>query len=79
MEDDPKVRAATLLAKQTALREKMVEEGKHAFNAERRIRSKDEHIGDWIKPTLKAIKRKNRKADKKPVAIITPIKLVVTK
>lgn len=79
MESDPKVRAAMLLARQVALREKMLEEGKHTFNAERKIRSKDQHIEEWIKPTLKAIKRQKRKAEKKPVASVTHIKLVTTK
>lgn len=71
MESDPIKRAEALEAKQKACRDKMIAEGKHVFNPDKKVRSQDHHIADWVKPTIKAIRRQ---AKKRQVATVTPIK-----
>lgn len=56
----PEERTKDLLAKQLALQEKMKKEGKHIYQ-KKTIASSSHHIEEWLKPALKAIKRRNKK------------------
>lgn len=62
-------REAELALRQKECREKMVAEGRHVYNPNRKFRGKDEPISDWIVKALKSI----RKRQKKQAQVVTSI------
>ncbi len=71
----PEERAAALALRQKECSDRLKREGKHCLTGKTLPSNPTAHghIGEWIKPTLKAIKRRQQKQAKQH-SVVTPIK-----
>ncbi len=72
-------RAAIVEQRQADCKAKMIAEGKHVFTGKKLAsypHSGHQHIADWVKPTIKAIARKQKQQAKQKATVTTLLRKV---